>query len=172
MRKVRDKGVWEVRKVEGRCGGRLLWRGDGSNQLDTKNLRTPCLCGFFSRLCAEEDAQRTGNEILNSNHLGATWGRQFDVQHLRKLKVGGNGVAAHSVIYGQDGHVESTPIDVEFVNVACKQGCMKVDKGGAEIFVEENVDKVGGRETCHGKLNALLGQIAPDLSEVGVAVFI
>lgn len=71
-RNRREKRVWEVRKI-GYRGRALLWEeGDGS-ELDMESLQTLCLCGFRFKLCAEEGAQRTGNAILNSDHIGAPW---------------------------------------------------------------------------------------------------
>lgn len=140
----------------------MLWKGGGGSESDTKCSQRLCLCGFCFRLSTEESAQETGNAILNSDHLIASWDRHLDMQHLGEGEADGGCVAARFVIYGEHSRIKLLAVGLEVVDAACKQTCAKGDKGGAQLFAEGHVGRVGRHEICIGELQILFGQAAPD----------
>lgn len=81
-------------------------------------------------------------------------------------------MAARFVSHGKNGSLELLAVGLEVLEAACKQACGKGGKGRGKIFIDEHVGKIKGHEIRHGSLQALLKQVAPDMSEDGTAVFV
>lgn len=61
--------------------------------------------------------------------------------------------------------------NIEDMDAAWRLAWAKSDKGGAKLSAEKTFRKLRKHESCHGKLDALLGQFAPDSSRAGVVFF-
>lgn len=103
--------------------------------------------------------------------LGVSRDWHFDVQLLEEAKVGRSAEKFFLVAHDGSGRLEILELGLEAMDAACKHACTKKDKGGAKIFFEGHTGSSERHEICYGKLDALVGQEAPDKCESRVAVF-
>lgn len=151
---------------------RAAAEGGFGSRSEAESLRTLCFCRFCLKLCVQKGAQSPDNATLNGDDLRASCDRHLPFKHLREGKVCPSSLRGRFIALIQNGRRALMAVDLNVLDAAREHTCANGDKCCAKTVFEEDAGRLERREICHGKLDALSRQIAPDASEGRVSVLV